>query len=589
MSGSKSAIARSSQKNSSPYEGSAQLPALPNFFIHHGAVMVKSFVAPPATTLEMADAIAQRLAARKTEWVNVSCSDRINYLQGCVDATLAVAEEWATLACQAKGIDPTAPLAGEEWIVGPAGVLGNLRQLIHALEAGGQPKPVSLTERNGQWIAKVFPDQWLDKVLYSGFVGELWLEPGQPPTQGEIYRQASQTGSLTLVLGAGNISAIAPMDSLHKLFVENSVVLLKLNPVNEYLGAVFEKALKPLCDAGFLEIVYGGAELGRALCQHSLVDQIHVTGSQYTYQAIAQSLPTLKPITAELGCVTPILVVPGNWSDADLVYQARQIAGMVVHNASFNCAAAKVIVTAKGWPQRASFLSYLKQELAQTPLRKAYYPGATQRYQQFVERYSQAESLGTPDPNRPEPELDLPWLWIQDVAPEADAYALNEEAFCGVLAEVSLPVSESADFLQQAVPFVNEQIWGNLSCSILVDPATQKCCQAELDSAIAQLRYGAIAVNVWSAIIFGVPGLTWGAFPGNTPDDIQSGIGVVHNGYLFDHPQKSVLWAPFRLPFTPLWFPRHRTLLQTARSYTRLQAHPNLLNLLPALISSLKG
>lgn len=39
-------------------------------------------------------------------------------------------------------------------------------------------------------------------------------------------------------------------------------------------------------DAGFVEIVYGGAEQGRYLCQHPTVASIHLTGSAATYNAI---------------------------------------------------------------------------------------------------------------------------------------------------------------------------------------------------------------------------------------------------------------------------------------------------------------
>ena len=48
-------------------------------------------------------------------------------------------------------------------------------------------------------------------------------------------------------------------------------------------------------------------------------------------------------------------------------------------------------------------------------------------------------------------------------------------------------------------------------------------------------------------------------FPGHTPDDIQSGAGVVHNAFLFDHPEKSVVHAPFVMKPTPAWFARMRS------------------------------
>ncbi len=38
------------------------------------------------------------------------------------------------------------------------------------------------------------------------------------------------------MLGAGNQTPVACMDILHKLFVDDAVVVCKMNPVNEYLG-----------------------------------------------------------------------------------------------------------------------------------------------------------------------------------------------------------------------------------------------------------------------------------------------------------------------------------------------------------------
>ena len=44
-----------------------------------------------------------------------------------------------------------------------------------------------------------------------------------------------------LVLGAGNVSSIPATDTISKVFQEGQVVLLKMNPVNEYLGPIFER------------------------------------------------------------------------------------------------------------------------------------------------------------------------------------------------------------------------------------------------------------------------------------------------------------------------------------------------------------
>jgi acyl-CoA reductase-like NAD-dependent aldehyde dehydrogenase len=597
--------------------------------------IMQSFSHPSETPIaELEQAIA-RLQTQKQAWVDTAIAARIEYLEQCLAGVVGVADAWAMAACAAKGIDPEAALAGEEWIVGPVATLLNLRGLLQALEEKGQPKPVAWrttrqetgdrgqeeiadkTADGGQRIAQVFPASLSDRVLWLGFKGEVWIEPGKPATQGTIYRplnavdqrhfsdapsldspssDSRSVGRVALVLGAGNISAIAAMDTLYKLFAENQVVLLKMNPVNDYVGEFLAQAFAPLIADGFLQIVYGGAEVGRYLCTHAAIETIHITGSQQTHDAIvwgsasdqaqrkaANNPVTSKPVTSELGSITPIVVVPGAWSTADLRFQAQQVASMVAHNASFNCVAGQVLVLAAGWQQRLEFLAHLRQALATTPPRKAYYPGAQERYQAFLDRYPQAEVLGDRTAD------GIPWTLIPDVAAIPGEYALTTEAFCGVLAEVSLAAEHPEDFLPKAVEFVNETLWGNLSCVILVDGKTQRCYRQELEAAIANLRVGCIGINLWTGVGFSTPALPWGAFPGNSLHEIQSGRGVVHNTYLFDHPQKSVLYAPFRIFPKPTWFANHQNLRQLARHFAAFQAQPTWKHFLSIVWAAIQG
>ena len=55
-----------------------------------------------------------------------------------------------------------------------------------------------------------------------------------------FYKSPPEQGAVALVLGAGNIAAIPVLDMLHKLFLEGQVCILKMNPVNDYLGPIFE-------------------------------------------------------------------------------------------------------------------------------------------------------------------------------------------------------------------------------------------------------------------------------------------------------------------------------------------------------------
>jgi acyl-CoA reductase-like NAD-dependent aldehyde dehydrogenase len=444
---------------------------------------------------------------------------------------------------------------------------------------------------------RVMPSSVREKLLFAGVTADIWVEPGKPPTQGRIYREKKSGGKVALVLGAGNVTSIPPMDVLYKLFVEDEVVVLKMNPVNAVAGPHIERALASLIDAGFLAVVYGGAEVGSHLANHPQIDTLHVTGSDRTYDAIvwgtdpeeqkrrkvAGTPLNTRPFTAELGCVTPCLVVPGDWSDADLEFQARHVASMVAQNASFNCNAAKVLVTAKGWDKRQRFLDKVHAALARAPARKAYYPGAETRYRGFLDKYTQARPLG------PSAEGVVPWTVIPNVPAQKGEYALSNEAFCGVLAEIELEATSALDFLEAAVDFANDSCWGTLSCMVLIDEATQKRHPEAFDRAIERLRYGGIAINAWAGIVYGMVSPTWGAFPGHPNTDIQSGAGVVHNTFMIDHPQKSVVRAPFRMAPTPAWFYDHKNLRALGEKLVKLETHPSLGNLVGTALAGIKG
>jgi acyl-CoA reductase-like NAD-dependent aldehyde dehydrogenase len=47
----------------------------------------------------------------------------------------------------------------------------------------------------------------------------------------------------------------------------------------------------PLISRGFLEFVYGGADVGAYCCQHPLVDSVHLTGSETTFNYIVYGTP----------------------------------------------------------------------------------------------------------------------------------------------------------------------------------------------------------------------------------------------------------------------------------------------------------
>ncbi|UCF69560.1 MAG: aldehyde dehydrogenase [Acidobacteriota bacterium] len=558
-----------------------------------------------ATAPAETDRKLEALARRKKDWLQVPLARRGDYLRSAIDGLLDVADEWVVRACAAKGERADSPVAGEEWVSGPMVTVRYLRLLAEALESGGQPEPGQWRETaSGQRVARVFPRGFYDRLPYPGIDAEVWIEPNKPASQGRVYSatraENGVPGRVGLVLGAGNVGSIVPTDLLYKVFVEDQVALVKMNPVNEYLGPLLASAFGALVDDGFLDFVYGDARLGGHLCQHPLVEAIHLTGSEQTFEAIVwggdvaerarrkrSGRPLVdKPVSAELGCVTPVIVVPGRWSLEEMRYQARHVASMVAHNASFNCNAAKVLLLCSSWYLKQAFVDAVAEALAEIAPRRAYYPGAVARYRTFLEHYPTAQALGQ------RADGVVPWTLIRSVPAQPGEYALQTEAFCGVLAEVALDAGGSADpqaFLDAAVEFVNQNVRGTLSCALLACSETQEQLRDGLEQALTALRYGAIGVNVWPGVVFGLGVTSWGAFPGHRIEEIGSGLGVVHNALLFDHPQRSVVRAPFRMPFTPPWFADHRNLIALGRKITQFEADPSLRQLPGLLGSALLG
>ncbi|MBV9614049.1 MAG: aldehyde dehydrogenase [Ktedonobacteraceae bacterium] len=527
----------------------------------------------PSTQEEM-DAAIQTLQAHKDAWVALTIDERISLLDRLIKDFATLADRMVAVCCEAKGIAADSPLVGEEWSIGPFATLKNLCQLQRSLmdiKTYGAPKipgPVT-TRADGQVVAQVFPQTGYERLLFQGVTAEVWMEPGVtadelPQTQALIYRNKQHSGKVALVLGAGNVASIPPTDALHKLFVEDQVVILKMNPVNSYLGPLIEESFRALVEPGFLRVVYGGAEEGAYLCKHDRVEEIHITGSDKTFDAIvfgtgpegearkAENRPlSQKRVTGELGNVSPIIVVPGPWRSGDLAYQAEHIVTSLTTNAGFNCNATRVIIQHAGWEQREQLLQQMRKILGQLPTRNAYYPGAQERHHLFIGAHPGAEQFGVGDDKR------LPWTLITGVdSQREDDICFTTEAFCGLFAETTLDAVSVVDYIDRAVSFANERLWGSLNATIIVHPQSLQdpAIAAAVERAIANLRYGTIGINYWGGASFTLGVTTWGAFPCHTLNDVRSGMGVVHNTLMFSRAQKSVLRGPFRSIPTPPWF-----------------------------------
>lgn len=567
-----------------------------------------------------------------TAWARLTLTQRARLL-GRVHATVgATAAEWAGLAASSKGLGPGHPLRGEEWLSGPYATLVALdayRMTLRKLAEGESPLEGIPTEPapGGRRRARVFPLTAVDGMLLSGYTGEVWFEPGV--TDATARRDAglaqlapTVSGGVGLVLGAGNITSIPVLDVLYELLAHNRVVILKVNPTQDSLAPVYERALAPLIEPGFLRIVRGAGDVGEYLTQHKSIAHVHITGAAPTFDAIVwgastgsattkqssatkaavtrrkrENRPKLKqPITAELGGVSPIIIVPGEWSDADLTYHAEHVVTMRLQNSGHNCIAGQVVILSADWPQREAFLSALRTAYAKAPERPVWYPRSDEKLAAAASDYPDAQwcAGGT--------------RALVEISPGDDATALQSmEFFAPVLGVVSLR-GNGQEFLDAAVSHANAKLAGTLGANVLIDPTTENALGDGFERAIADLRYGSIAINAWTAFVFLTPTLTWGGFPGATLHDVESGIGIVHNALLLDGVERSIARGPFR-PFPrsigtvirflslskgsvlpkPPWFVTSRTGAVVSEGFTRFRIDGNYAKLAATLVQAFRA
>lgn len=540
-----------------------------------------------ATAANGSDLELSGLREAAAEWVKCSPEQARTTLAQLRHTIAAEGENWVKACCAGKGFAATHPLAAEEWVSGPYVTLRFTRLLQHSLAQLAKFGRIPLEKRLASPIqplrVKVVPFDWADRLLFWRTKGELRLEPfvrfDTLSQKVAVSWQNPTPPRVCLVLGAGNISSIGALDVLTRVFLHRQAVLLKFNPVNEYLLPIFQRAFQPLLDRGIVALTSGDAGMASALTNHPAVDEIHLTGSSRTFEAIrygggqegmrrkCERKPlNNKPISAELGNISPMIVLPGMWTERQLRFQAERIVTSLAYNAGFNCNATRLLILPRQWPQRDALMGEIRSILTGLPTRPAFYPGAGETHARWLARHPNALQFV----ERLQPG-HLPWTLIEDLNPEQpDEPFFQEEPFCSLFATTSLEGEDAAGFLRRATTFVNQRLWGSLNLSILADPATLRSLRQSGDwnRCVDGLRYGTLAINCWAALGYAFGSTAWGAFPGHLDHDIQSGSGFVHNSFMVGPVQQCVLEMPFTSWPKPLWFVTHPDPLPMARALT---------------------
>lgn len=566
----------------------------------------------PALDTHSLDRALADLRANAGIWTATPLTERIGLLERMLPRIDAAAPAMVADAARAKGYDATAGWASEDWVTAPwalAQTVGAYLHVLRRIAAGKEPLPArAVRDRDGRTVVDVFPATATDRLLLNGFSAQVWIRPGTTPEQvrdraAGPYRGVASRPAVGLVLGAGNVAAITPLDVLHKLYAEGQVVLAKMNPVNAYLRPHFEEVFEEFVDRGWVRFADGGAEAGAYLTAHDHVDSIHVTGSERTHDAIVwgtderaderrrENAPRIgKPLTSELGGVSPCIVTPGPWSAADLRYQAEHIVTSKMNNSGHNCVAAQILIVPRDWDGTERLLAEIRRLLRDLPPRRDYYPGAADRLDAVTRAHREAEALGD----------GACRLLVPDIT-DPDDPMLTDEVFASALGVVRLPGEDAPRFLRAATEFADTRLPGTLGATLLVHPRTERAHPAAVNEAVSALRYGTLGVNCWSAFGFLLGYTPWGAYPGHTRQDIGSGTGFVHNAFMLEDVEKTVLRAPFApaprglltgapsLSPRPPYFVTNRTGRTTMRRLTAYTARRGVSGLPGIFLSALRG
>lgn len=498
----------------------------------------------------------------KDKWAQLPVAERMQLLEAMKDGIMKVAKGWAETSARKKGLTPGTPVTGEEWIAGPYATMAGVNGLLHTLSQMEGKRFIdhlpTRTLATGQLAVKVLPHTLWDHLLLSGISAEVWMQ--KQVTRSNLKEHAAaaydqpaseRRGKVAVVLGAGNVAAITPLDVLQKLYLENQVVILKMNPINDFLTDYYNIAMKPFIDRGFLRIVRGGTQEGAYLCEHPIVEELHITGSDQTHDAIVWGVgkeaeknrkagkpKNTKRFTSELGSVSPTIVVPGPWSSADIRFQAENLATMKLHNSGHNCIACQAVIMPRGWDKGARLIDEFKKVAARST-RPAWYPGASERLDDFAASGGRVEKI---DRGKLAPPLIIGEI-------SQDSHNSSCEVFAPALGIKELEAKGAESYLVAAIDYANNELWGTLGANILIHPRTiRKIGKKRFEEIVSELHYGTIGINGWCGVGFLITACPWGAYPGHTIEDVGSGIGTVHNSFMLENTERVVVRAPWR-PF----------------------------------------
>ena len=533
------------------------------------------------------------LRVNSKEYSKIENSKLISLLEESINNIKEVAYYWATISAEKKGVTGTAG-EGEEWLGGPFATVFGMQYYIDTLKDLNKPLDSNLFN-NELNTYKVFPNNFLEKIFFPFISAEVKFNKNIKFNEIEEYRgfamRYSHDSSISLILGAGNVSCIPLLDAIYHLVAKRSVVYIKLNPVNDYLLPVYEKVFKNFISLGYVVITKGSIDESKYMTNHNGIDHIHLTGSDETYEHIVygkllnddeKKLKNIKKVnnksfSSELGNVTPIIVHPGSWSNSELKFQARKIVTAKLNNGGFNCISAQIVILPEEWNQTDKLIKYIKMYMKKIDDRLSYYPNSL-KVLNGLEKDKNYERLN--DQTCATPHLSR----------EIKAYSKFEtsEIWGTSIYFKKISYEDELDYVNKAITYCNKTLWGNLGATVLIKKYNNKKIKPITNTYVDNLKYGTVAINEWSAIGFIIPTLPWGGYPGNKDNDIQSGQNFVHNSMFFESPLNGVVYSKFRMSniIDPLWFVTNKKGKKVFKNLTYFQIDKSFSNFIKLALSA---
>jgi len=327
-----------------------------------------------------------------------------------------------------------------------------------------------------------------------------------------------------------------------------------------------------LIEKKYLAIVEGNAEVGSLLIQDPLVEELFMTGGAATFDRIVWGSPDqqeqnkksgkkvmAKKFETELGAVSPVIVIPGDWTSSQIDHHAQQLASMKILNGGHICASPQIVLTSKDWKHNKEFFDRVIHHISNSST-ICYYPGTKEKVEKFKQLYPGAVEIKSKKPLGIQSEVNI--VFIENV--DQNSFALQTEIFGPVLTSLQISSTNEKEFFQSAIQFCNEKLFGTLSATVIVSPESEKAI-GNFEEQLTSLKYGSIGINSWALNSYMYPPLTWGAFPGHIAEDIQSGIGQINNLLMFDKVERSVFRSPFISPLHS-----HIPILLDSKIYKRM-------------------